>query len=55
MNEMREKAVGEARELGIDELDAVSGGGLIGDIIDRAVAIYRFYTGTIKDIATTLP
>jgi hypothetical protein len=55
MNEMREKAVDQTRELDIDELDAVSGGGLIGDFIDRAVAIYRFYTGTIKDIATTLP
>jgi hypothetical protein len=44
----------DARELTIDELEAVSGGGRIGDFIHRVIATYRFYTGTIKDIATDL-
>jgi hypothetical protein len=57
MNEMIHQVADEAqsRELTVAELDMVSGGGLIGDIIDRVVAIYHFYTGTITDHATTLP
>jgi hypothetical protein len=55
MNEMREKTVDDPRELSIDELDAVTGGSLMTDIIDRVAAVYHFLTGTITDHATTLP
>jgi hypothetical protein len=57
MNEICDPVIDElnARELTIDELDAVSGGSLLNDIIDRAVAIYHFCTGTITSHATTLP
>jgi len=48
-----------AVEMSLDELDAVNGGGKIGDIIDsvvdRVVAIYHYCTGTITSHATTLP
>jgi hypothetical protein len=57
MNEIDKKAIDglKADELGIDELDAVNGGGKLLDLYHRIVATYRFYTRTIKDIATTLP
>jgi hypothetical protein len=43
------------RELTVEEIDAVSGGGCISDFIDRVVATYHFLTGTITSHATTLP
>ena len=49
----------KAVEMSLDELDAVNGGGRIGDIIDgivdRVSAVYHFVTGTITSHATTLP
>jgi|KBSMisStaDraftv2_1062788.scaffolds.fasta_scaffold320884_1 hypothetical protein len=55
LNNAEPKAV----EMSLDELDAVNGGGKVGDIIDsvvdRVVAIYHFVTGTITSHATTLP
>jgi hypothetical protein len=48
-----------AVEMSLDELDAVNGGGKIGDIIDSVVdrlsAIYHYCTGTITSHATALP
>ena len=49
----------KAAEMTLDDLDAVNGGGKIGDIIDSVVdrvsAVYHFVTGTITSHATTLP
>ena len=55
MNEIGMKAIDNAGELSIDELDAVSGGSKLSDAIDRVVAIYHYVTGTITSHATTLP
>jgi hypothetical protein len=56
MNEIFEKADKlNAGELSIDELDAVNGGSMLSDVIDRVVAIYHYVTGTITSHATTLP
>ena len=55
MNEIGGKAIGDAGELSIDELDAVNGGSKLGDVIDRVIAIYHFVTGTITSHATTRP
>jgi hypothetical protein len=49
-------------EPSVNELDLVNGGTFIGDIVDgvkgaihHVETVIRFYTGTIKDIATELP
>lgn len=57
MNEICEMATDElnAGELTIDELEVVSGGDLLNTMIDRALAVYQFSTGTITTHATTLP
>jgi len=57
MNEIGQEFLDElhAGELTIDELDAVNGSGFLSDLYHHVVAVYRFHTGTIRNIATTLP
>ena len=57
MIEIGQKSIDEphAGELTIDELDAINGSGFLSDLYHHVVAVYRFHTGTIRDIATTLP
>lgn len=57
MNDVDQTSIDEAHagELTIDELDAISGGGFLSDLYHHVVAVYRFHTGTIRNIATTLP
>src|SRR4051812_13036483 len=54
-NETGIKAIDNAGELSIDELDIVNGGCKLSDAIDRVVAIYHYVTGTITSPAQTLP
>ena len=57
MNEIGRKSADESNggELSIAELDAVNGGGRLSDFYHHVVAVIRFHTGTIRNIATTLP
>ena len=57
MNEIGQKSIDElnAGELTINELDTVNGGGRLSDLYHHVVAVIRFHTGTIRNIATTLP
>ncbi|MBR1153081.1 hypothetical protein [Bradyrhizobium sp. JYMT SZCCT0428] len=57
MIELGQKSIDDlnACELTIDELDAVNGGGRLSDLYHHIVAVIRFHTGTIRNIATTLP
>lgn len=57
MNETAQVSLDELHvgELTIDELDTVNGSGFLSDLYHHVVAVYRFHTGTIRNIATTLP
>ena len=57
MIELGRKSIDDlnACELTFDELDAVNGGGRLSDLYHHIVAVIRFHTGTIRNIATTLP